>query len=694
MRAPFRIAVLGLATLLSFSPTTRSQDKKKDDNKASGQDVVKLKAELVQIDVAVTDRNHKPVSGLKREDFELFDGNKSQLITHFSFEQSASTSLRIVEDTETPRSLPRAITATELKRVIAFVVDTIHMKPENVYRSRKMLQDFIDKRMEPGDLVVIVATGGGSGVFQQFTSDQRILRAAANRLRPFFFSNDTTPYRSFDRMLGSMESRAGVPGGPRGAGPGMGAGRPSLMDEDPLETGDARATLGTLNSLISAMSTLPGRKLSVFISEGVRIFHTRTTSNLDETIARAARANVVFYSIDPRGLDSLGMSASDDPGDQDVGAFLSQKRDDFSESQSSLNALAVDTGGKFLRNNNDINHLLSTLMEENSEYYLLGFQPEDDRWDGKFHKIKVVVRNRPDLSVTTRKGYLARTEKRRVYADPKVAEIAEAINSPLVRRDIDLKLTPFFRDNDKGEPTLLSMLHIDPTRLNFKEVDGRFSTTLDVVGFVVAPNGASIDRFSNIVTLNLKPETYRDLLKKGILSTRITTVKPGIYQVRVLVREEGSALIGTANNYVEVPEMKKGNLAMSSLFLDARYDQQWNKAETVGATETLAQRRYHRGGQFTYALLIYNAKADSKSGQTQLEIRTRILKDGAIIFDGNYRPVEISTGSTPSRIVTGGMLTMGTLAPDEYTLEVSVRDKLVKKDSRAIARQEIDFWVE
>ncbi len=694
MKAPSRIAVLGFAILLTFSTTVRPQDKKKDESKASGQEVVKLKADLVQIDVVVTDRNHKPVSGLKREDFELFDGNKPQLITHFSFEQSASTSLRIVEDTETPRSLPRAITATELKRVIAFVVDTIHMKPENVYRTRKMLQDFIDKKMEPGDLVVIVATGGGSGVFQQFTSDQRILRAAVDRLRPFIFSNDTTPYRSFDRMLGSTPSMGGMRGGARGGPAAMGGGRPTLIDEDPLETGDARATLGTLNSLISAMSTLPGRKLSVFISEGLRIFHTRTSSNLDETIARAARANVVFYSIDPRGLDSLSMNASDDPGDQDVGDFLSQKRDDFSESQDSLNALAVDTGGKFLRNSNDIKHLLNTLMEENSEYYLLGFQPEDDKWDGKFHKIKVAVRNRPDLTVITRKGYLARTEKRRVYSDPKVAEMVEAINSPLVRRDIDLKLTPFYRDNDKGEPTLLSMVHIDASRLNFKEVDGRFATTLDVVGFVVGPNGASIDRFSNIVTLNLKPETYRELLKHGILSTRITVVKPGIYQVRVLVREAGSGLIGTANNYVEVPGMKGGHLAMSSIFLDARYDQQWNKAENVGATETLAQRRYHRGGQFTYVFIVYNAKVEAKSSQPQLEIRTRVLKDGAIVFDGNYRPADISEGSTPSRTITGGMLTLGTLAPDEYTLEISVRDKLVKKDSRAIARQEIEFWVE
>ena len=264
MKALAHTTVLSFAILFSLSTTAAPQEKKKDDNKPSGQDVVKLKADLVQIDVVVADRNHKPVSGLKREDFELSDSNKPQLITHFSFEQSTSTALRIVEDTETPRSLPRAITATELKRVIAFVVDTIHMKPESVYRTRKVLQDFIDKKMEAGDLVVIVATGGGSGVFQQFTSDQRVLRAAVNHLRPVNFSNDTTPYRSFDRMLGSSPQMGGMRGGLGG-----GARMPSI-NEDPLESADARATLYTLNNLISAMSRLPGRKLSVFISEGLR----------------------------------------------------------------------------------------------------------------------------------------------------------------------------------------------------------------------------------------------------------------------------------------------------------------------------------------------------------------------------------------------------------------------------------------
>ena len=242
------LAVLVCAILLATSISVRPQDKKKAEDKTPSQEVLKLKAELVQIDVVVTDRNNKPVSGLNREDFELYDNNKLQLITHFSFEQTKSRALRIAEDTETPRSLPRAITAPDLKRVIAFVVDTLHMKPENVYRSRKTLQDFIDRKMEPGDLILIVATGGGSGVFQQFTSDQRLLRAAVDRLRPFLFSTDSTPHRrsperSMPAMpMGTLGQRGQIRTSPL----------PDVTHQDPVETGDANATLSALNNMIAA----------------------------------------------------------------------------------------------------------------------------------------------------------------------------------------------------------------------------------------------------------------------------------------------------------------------------------------------------------------------------------------------------------------------------------------------------------
>ena len=670
-----------------------AQDKKKPE-----QGEIKLSTELVQIDVLVIGKDNKPVAGLKREDFELQDNNKPQHITNFSYEETARQ--RVGDQTTEAITLPRAIAAGEVKRVMAFVVDTLHIKFENIYRTRKLLEDFVDNKMQPGDLVLILPTGGGSGVLQQFTSDRRILHRAIERLRPFFFSNDSTPYRSFARLGGTSGGRMDIGGrAPGGLSAPRGGNIGSLPD--PLEEADVRATLSALNETIKSMARLPGRKVSVFVSEGLRIFATQATADLDKTTSLAARANVVFYTIDPRGLDPLVLSAADEI-DQDadpvtaVTAASDRKRDDFHESQDSLRAIAVDTGGKFFGNNNDIKQGLDAMLDENSAYYMLGFYPEASRWDGKFHKVKVVVRNRPDLTVSFRKGYLAKSAQPDSSAklDPKVAEAIEAISSPLVRRDLDLRLTPLYTDNGQREPVVTLLLHIDASRLTFSQAEGRYRSKLDELGFVFDANGKAVDKFSNTLQLNLQPATHDAVLKRGLLATRTLNVKPGVYQVRLFVRETDSGLIGTANDYIEIPDMKANRLSTSSLFVSGQAVEEGKVVNTAGEGGTASQRRFARGGEFTYTLAIYNPKLDGKTKEPQLEIRARILKGSQVVYKGEPRPVIAAQDSAPTRIVTGGIIKLLKLQPDDYTLEVTVRDKLRGKDSRSIIRQEMDFSVE
>jgi hypothetical protein len=467
---------------------------------------------------------------------------------------------------------------------------------------------------------------------------------------------------------------------------------------DPFEEADVRGTLSALKETIKSMSKLPGRKVSVFVSEGFRLFATQTTQDLNETTALAARANVVFYTIDPRGLDPVALTAADEiDRDLDLSTAVTQasdnKRADFFESQDSLNAIALDTGGKFFRNNNDIKRGLDDIIEENSAYYMLGFYPEAARWDGKFHKVKVVVRGRPDLAVSFRKGYLAKSPPpENVGIDPKVTEALEAISSPLVRRDIDLRLTPLYIDNAQREPIVTLLLHIDASKLNFKQADGRYQSKLDQLGFVLDANGKPIDRFANTIDLNLQPQTYQSALKRGFVATRTMNVKPGVYQIRIFVREVGFGLIGTANDYIEIPDMKADRLSTSSLFLSGQAVEQGKVVQTAGIGGTPSQRRFQRNGEFSYSMVIYNAKPDD-SKQPQLEMRTRVLKGNQVVFTSELRPVVPSEGSVvPSKIITGGVITLGKLAPDDYTLEVTVRDKRRKKDN--VVRTEMDFSVE
>ena len=687
-------------TLISSSFIVASpQDKKKPD-----QDTVKLSAELVQIDVLVTDKNNKPVSGLKREDFELSDNGKPQEITSFAYEEAKNMRMEENKDAARAKTLPRAITAGELHRVVAFVVDTLHMNISSVHRTRKMLADFVENKMEPGDLVLILPTGGGSGILQQFTADRRILSRAISRLRPFYFSNSVTPYRSLERRSPST-NRAGEPriNAVPGALSMPDTGINTSGNVDPLEEADVRDTLRTLKDLIKSMSRLPGRKVSVFVSQGFRVYHTQATSDLKETTALAARSNVVFYSIDPNGLDPVFSGADEAivadenlPLSVAVAVASNQRVVNLAEARDSLDIISSETGGKFFRNNNDIITGLGNLLSENSAYYMLGFQPQPGRWDGKFHKIKVTLKNRPDLTVSSRKGYVAKNDESDDHiSDPKIAEAAEAISSPFVRRDIDLKLTPFYIDNGQRDAVVTILLHIDASKLNFKKTDDRYQAVLDQVGTVLDANKNPVDQFANQLNLDLKPQTYEAALKRGFVATRRISLKPGTYQVKLFVRQSESGLIGTANDYFDVPDMAGDNLAVSSIFTSGQGGEQGKAGDSAGQGSTLSNRQFQRNGQLAYSFVIYNARTEGKNTQPDLEMKIRVLKGAKAVFTGTPRPVQMGEGSAPpSRIVTGGALQLGALDPGDYTLEVIVTDKARKKDGSSAVRQQIDFSVD
>jgi VWFA-related protein len=699
-------------------PLAFSQDKKKAETKDD--DVIKITSELVQIDVIVTDKNNKPVTGLKVEDFELFDNDKPQRISFFSYEESKLRRFDEVVGADQPRTLPRLMTTGELKRVVAFIVDNLHMNFSNLYHTRRMLRDFIDHKMEPGDLVLILPTAGGSGMYQQFTADQRLLRNAVSHLRQPFVLDSENPSRrgtSTDQAVLSVlpalaEGRAGVP---QAAGQGGTMGSGNYVPE--LEATDVRATISAINSTIKAMAGFPGRKIAVFLSEGLRSFNTNTESDITDATYRAARANVVFYSINPGGLQTVNFASSDgafvapkevdmslesptgfverSPIAQGTDNTLGVKRADYYESQEVLHRLANETGGKFYKNNNDIAAGLNSLLEENSGYYLLGFQPDADRWDGKYHKVKVVVRDRPELKVSTRKGYLARVEKPQPSnkkMNAQTVELVEAISSPLVRRDIDIQLTPFYRDDTKRDPVFTTLLHIDASRLTFKESGGMMKGKLQMTGLLMSADGKPADNFSHTAELNFTPQDYELVRRDGLLSTRAIILKPGAYQLRVLVREPESGMIGTASSFVDVPNIKADRLATSSIFTDLQIMQQDKAGDAVGSASSLSQRRFKRGSQFAYVMIVYNAKAEG--GKTQLELSSRVLRNGQVVFQSPAKPADVLEGSNPpGRIITGAILQIDQLPPDDYMLEVVIIDKLRKKEV-GVARQEIDFRIE
>jgi len=230
-------------------------------------------------------------------------------------------------------------------------------------------------------------------------------------------------------------------------------------------------------------------------------------------------------------------------------------------------------------------------------------------------------------------------------------------------------------------------LHIDASKLHFIQSEGSYHSTLDQIGFVLDSRGQTVENFSNTLALNLQTKAYEAVLKQGVETKRTLSLKPGLYQVRLFVREVGSNMIGTASDLFDVPDFKADRLCSSSIFLAAQ------QGETYGAGATPSQRRFKQNGELSYSLVIYNPKTDDRTQLPNLELRARILNSTKVVFAGELRPVTPGEGSAlPFKTVIGGVIKPLGLPPGDYSLEVIVWDKLRKKDS--IIRRETDFSVE
>lgn len=441
------------------SQEQKAQEQKGKEQKNQNEPLLRLETELVQIDVAVTDKSGKLVRDLKREDFELYEDGKKQEITHFAIGTSAQPAKWLAVEKEKPagKSSPTAPPVeVQAGRYIVMAVDDFHIEPANLMNAKRTLQRFINSQMAPGDQVAIVTTSGNIGMFQQFTNERDVLERAINRLnvqnRTVTSSSDIPRISDYQAQLIDLgdydalelaiqeimrlESPAPPPppgGGRGGAGGGLNASN-SNMGTSPREramlqaqskarmivaqnANYTRATLDNLESVVRNLRNLQGRKVLVLLSDGFFLGGKSASHIYDmrRITDAATRAGVVIYSIDARGLVAVvpGGDASE-PSTIDVANPGIRARIEMGAVQAKLdglNALAADTGGILFHNSNDLNLGLQRVLDANEVYYVLAYEPLVSRRDGRFHKIEVKIADRPELKVRTRKGYFAPIEK-------------------------------------------------------------------------------------------------------------------------------------------------------------------------------------------------------------------------------------------------------------------------------------------
>ena len=724
------------------------------------EDVVRISVNLVQVDAVITDSDGKQVTDLSAEDFEIYEDNRPQQIVNFSYVSKTPLTTPAAKPpavasgsktaTPAPPVPPVRLRPEQVRRAIALVVDDLGLSFESSHYVRDALRKFVDEQMRPGDLVAIIRTGAGMGALQQFTTDKRQLHAAIERVR---FNLSSRSFSAFAPIGNEIRIKSTVKQGSDGVvrmGEELFA---SLVKQPGKELDDFReeifsvGTLGALNFIVRGLKELPGRKSVVLFSDGFKMYdqtlgNQRIIDSLNRLTDLANRASVVFYTIDPRGLQPLTMSAADnlsgplttgDPtkpdtlGDitptqylLDVEKGVRDRRIEFFESQQGLNYLAQQTGGFLVKNTNDISGAVRRVLNEEG-YYLIGYRPDEATFKGEnssrsFRKITVKVK-RPGLRVRTRTGFYGITEEqarpvRRTATD----QLYAALTSPFASAGIDLRMTSLFGYDPKKGSFAQSLLHIDARDLSFEEekegvFKGFYKTRIDVMAMTFGDNGVVVDQDDRVHTIRLPAQDYRRSVEAGfVYSVSLPIKKPGAYQLRIAVRDTKTERVGSANQLIEIPDMKKGRLTLSGITLRGTnptsqtaagaaapmagqiVSQTDNKVDTVDPQAGRAVRKLRRGMVMEYAYYIYNARLDKATRRPQLETQIKLFRNGQQVYTGKVRDFTGAQIAESGQFVGGGAFQIGgELETGEYVLQVIVTDRLAKDDKYRTATQWIDF---
>ena len=659
--------------------------------------VIRINVNLVQVDAVVTDSKGNPVTNLKAEDFEILQDGKPQVITNFEFVDVRNPTARVAParglaprgNGEPVPPPPIRLRPQQIRRTVAIVVDDLGLSFDSISRVQSSLKKWVENEMQPGDLVAVIRTSAGMGSLQQFTNDKRVLFASIERVRYYV------------GRVGISSFAPLAPAGPIDT---------SAFDAE-VSRRYAIGSMGAIQYVIQGLRDVPGRKSLILFSESMAMASQNGRDQEAEDRMRrladaANRSSVVIYGVDPRGVIYTGLTAEDSGNGrtpQQLAQVGSDRTNDLMYSREGMQSLSEKTGGLFIADNNDISDTLRQAIDDGNGYYLLAYQPVTTTFapgEAKFHSITVRLK-RPDLRVRSRTGFFGTPDRGTPQPRTPIEQITRALSSPFNTANVRVRLTTLFSHAEKQGAFINALLFFDANDLTFnQDAEGFRTTTVDIAAVTFDADGQQIEGASKTWRLRLQPKAHEEVLRSGIVySIHVPVKKAGAYQMRVAVRDTSSQLLGSATQFIEVPDVKKGRLTLSGLILGAEQprtaptgDLAEGPLTGTDAQATPAVRIFKEDMTLVYGYGILNARVD-RNKKTQLQVQTRLFRDGQEVFAGPLSTLNTEGQANPQRLVAGGRISLNKLEPGDYALQVIVTDKLASEKNR-IAAQSMDFEVQ
>jgi len=710
MNLPQTLAARALASSLACLcalAVTNAQEQTKGRQQAD-EDVVRVSTSLVQVDAVVVDKDGRLVTDLRPEDFRLVEDGKPRSITEFSFVSTAGATTATPPESKSSEPKSNAAEATapapptplaqgRARRTIALLVDDVGLSFQSTAYVRKALTKFVDEQMQPGDLVALIRTSGGAGSLQQFTSDRQQLRAAIERLR--WYPVGRAGAASVETMYPEDQDDVGL----------LLRGNRTSEKIDASGFEHFGGSVGALGYVVRGLARFPGRKSVVLISDAFPV-----AGALKSITEEANRTSVVIYTMDARGFVKFDLTADDSQYNIAANQLHTRTRERyqrFKASQGGLAYIADETGGVFVYDTNDLNDGLARILEDQRGYYLIGYRPDAASVDAdakqrRFHKLTLEV-TRPGLRVRSRSGFYeagAADAKRRTPAT-RDEQLREALTAPFDSGDLRLQLTALFADDRKLGTYVHTLIHVAARDLKFKEETGGWhSASFDLIAVAYDDAGKVAGQLGRTRTLRTRGEDYERLLREGfVYFIDLPLKKPGGYQMRAALCDSATGRVGSAGQFVEVPDLRDGRLALSGLIVNGGEDAREGAAgaaaslsssEEGRAAETgPAIRRFKRGALLDYGFYVYGARLNSSTQRPSLTTELRLFRDGRPVFSGKPLPFDAAGQTDLKRLVAGGRFRLGTdLSPGDYVMQLVVTD-LLAEEPRRTSTNWIDFEI-
>lgn len=706
--------LLLLLSVLTFSIPISAQIAKPSATPSVDEETVKISTSLIQLDVVVSDRNGQPVTGLKPEDFKIFQDGKPQVVTNLTFVDSIGNERTEIADKNKvnstefpapPASHPRA----RQGRVITFVLDDGNCLAtlDGTVRIIQSMKKFINEQMKPDDRAAIYRTKSGSNLMQTYTSNREILLQKIDKMT-------LIPQGSCNSSFDAVRDKSTVKFTGQGAGSfESDADKAFNKDNNDREReNQVRGTLGVLGFVVDRLKNVGQRKIVFLLSEGiVADFDSRTYDALRELADKASRASVVINTFSSKGLTIPGFASAQDeilPGivngagaDQSYQAEEARIAEERALNQG-ISYLAYATGGTFVSNKNFLETEIKKVLDRQTSYYLIGYVPDDETFKGKeFHKIEVRV-NQPGLEVSSRKGFYGWSGKETdtIFRSPD-SPLYQAINSPFDEKGMNVRLTTLVGNDGRSGTYVRALLHIPGSDLTLSgKPNGDGNTEIDVVLVALDEKGKVAEEFNRSYPIRVPRQGISIVNEYGLdFSTDIPFRKPGHYTFRMAVRDKASKRVGSAGDIIEVPDFKSKRFELSGLVtgnFNSEGKPQFPAFRPINAafspvlTESQSSiRKYKYGTIVPYTYSVYNPLID-KNGKTDLTREIRLFMDGKLLADLPPRPLDGVTIGVDGRIDDSGYLRLGEeMHPGEYVLQVVVKDRNSKK---AVSKW-IDFEV-